>query len=69
LDSLLTEIDEDKDGEIDFDEFKKMMEYQMKVQNTESEVEKAFAIFDPNNTGYINAGMLTDFSTERQTSF
>lgn len=56
LDALLAEIDENNDGEINFDEFKKMMEYQMKVVNTEGEVEKAFAVFDPNSTGYINAG-------------
>lgn len=54
---MLFEIDENNDGEMSFDEFKKMMELQMKVVNTESDVEKAFSIFDPNSTGYINAGV------------
>jgi len=61
---LVTEVDEDNNGEIDFDEFKKMMAYQMKVLDTESEVEKAFSIFDPDGTGYIQADeLLTVFTT------
>lgn len=64
LEALLLEIDEDNDGEINYDEFRAMMEFQMKVQNTESDVEKAFAIFDPNATGYINSDeLLSVFTT------
>jgi len=52
---LMKEVDEDGNGEIDFDEFIQMMVTLLNPQDKEDDVAKVYAMFDPHKKGYIKA--------------
>ena len=58
LEDMMGEIDRDKNGTIEFEEFKEMMERRMggaaTADNTEIEIREAFCCFDEDGNGYIS---------------
>ena len=44
--ALIEEVDEDGNGDIDFDEFLHMMAKKMKEKDSDQEIREAFAVFD-----------------------
>eukprot|EP01047_Picozoa_sp_COSAG01_P012812 COSAG01_NODE_585_length_15160_cov_15.779473_13_plen_152_part_00 len=60
LAQMVTEIDTDGDGEIDFGEFLAMMAKQMKAADGEEEIREAFKVFDQDGRGFIDADELRD---------
>ncbi|XP_063428900.1 neo-calmodulin-like [Mytilus trossulus] len=55
LHAMINEVDEDGNGEIDFDEFLSMIAKKMGDIDSEEDLIQAFRIFDTNRTGYITA--------------
>ena len=54
LSDLIAEIDQDGNGEIDFDEFVKLMSKKMKDSDIQEKSLEAFKIFDRKNKGLIH---------------
>lgn len=54
LSEMMNEVDQDGNGEIDFDEFVIMMARQAGYQDSEQELKDAFAVFDINKDGEIS---------------
>ena len=50
---LMATIDTDNNGYIDEDEFRVLMKKKIKDRNQEEELEKAFRIYDQDDTGLI----------------
>ena len=50
---MISEVDEDASGDIDFPEMLSLIARKMKDDDTEEEVKTAFKVFDRNNTGEI----------------
>ena len=44
--ALIEEVDEDGNGDIDFEEFLHMMAKKMKEKDSDQEIREAFAVFD-----------------------
>mmetsp|Transcript_35397 Transcript_35397/g.69291 ORF Transcript_35397/g.69291 Transcript_35397/m.69291 type:complete len:169 (+) Transcript_35397:65-571(+) len=51
LDAMIREIDEDGNGEIDFDEFVQVMSRKVQPTYTPEEVKSAFKVFEASNSG------------------
>ena len=50
---MISEIDADGSGEIDFGEFLDMMTARMSDKDTRDDINKVFRIFDDDKTGFI----------------
>ncbi|KAK8246599.1 hypothetical protein HDK90DRAFT_500722 [Phyllosticta capitalensis] len=59
LRDIVNELDVDTSGSIDFEEFLKMMAAKAKSMDSEQELRQAFAVFDRDGTGTIDAGELS----------
>ncbi|XP_053397983.1 calmodulin-like [Mercenaria mercenaria] len=59
LEEMINEVDEDGNGEIDFDEFLTMMENKLQYKENEDEILEAFKVFD-NGKGFIRASDLRE---------
>ncbi|KAL4922914.1 hypothetical protein BDW62DRAFT_172061 [Aspergillus aurantiobrunneus] len=55
LQDIIDELDVDRTGTIDFDEFLVMMSRKVKDSDPEAELREAFAVFDQDKSGTISA--------------
>ncbi|KAJ3808337.1 hypothetical protein EV368DRAFT_66826 [Lentinula lateritia] len=55
LQDMINEVDVDRNGTIDFDEFLSMMAKKFKDTDSEEEIRQAFQVFDKNGDGTISA--------------
>ncbi|KAL5334497.1 hypothetical protein BJX70DRAFT_378229 [Aspergillus crustosus] len=55
LQDIIDELDVDRTGTIDFDEFLVMMSRKVKDSDPEAELREAFAVFDKDKSGSISA--------------
>lgn len=60
---MITEVDTDGNGTIDFKEFINLMAKKMKETDTEEELREAFKVFDKDGNGYISAAELRHVMT------
>lgn len=51
LQELIAEVDTDKNGHIDFEEFKALMTKKIHQKDKEEDIKEAFKVFDKENTG------------------
>lgn len=51
LQDMVAEVDADKNGQIDFEEFKALMTKKIHHQDKEEDIREAFKVFDKENTG------------------
>eukprot|EP00058_Branchiostoma_floridae_P007765 XP_002593253.1 hypothetical protein BRAFLDRAFT_87234 [Branchiostoma floridae] len=58
LQDMISEVDADGNGTIDFSEFITMMARKMKDTDTEEEIKEAFRVFDKDGNGFISAAEL-----------
>ncbi|XP_008791135.1 calmodulin-like protein 8 [Phoenix dactylifera] len=58
LHEMITEIDADGNGTIEFGEFLSLMARKMKETDAEEELKEAFKVFDKDQNGYISASEL-----------
>ena len=58
LQDMISEVDRDGNGIIDFPEFLTMMGRQMNDKDTEEEIRNAFRVFDKDGNGYISPAEL-----------
>ncbi|KAL2830133.1 hypothetical protein BJY01DRAFT_227466 [Aspergillus pseudoustus] len=58
LQDIIDELDVDRTGTIDFDEFLILMSRKVKDSDPEAELRSAFAVFDQDNSGTISADEL-----------
>lgn len=63
LQDMITEVDTDGNGTIDFKEFINLMAKKMKETDTEEELREAFKVFDKDGNGYISAAELKHVMT------
>ncbi|KAL4545032.1 hypothetical protein Ndes2526B_g02151 [Nannochloris sp. 'desiccata'] len=63
LQEMITEVDTDGNGTIDFKEFVNLMAKKMKETDTEEELREAFKVFDKDGNGYISAAELRHVMT------
>lgn len=63
LQDMITEVDTDGNGTIDFKEFINLMAKKMKETDTEEELREAFKVFDKDGNGYISAAELRHVMT------
>ena len=63
LQDLIDEIDNDKNGSIDFSEFVMMMSKKTNHVNSESELIEAFKVFDKDGNGFITSQELRHVMT------
>jgi len=61
---MISDIDKDGDGTIDFDEFMMMMTAKMAEKDSREEIGKAFRLFDDDETGKISFKNLKRVSKE-----
>lgn len=57
LNKLISDVDADKNGQVDFDEFVQMIEMEKRIHQ-EHELIHYFNVFDSDNKGYISAERL-----------
>lgn len=50
---MIADIDQDNKGNIDFDEFLKLMTARISDKDTKQDIEKVFKLFVPDKSGYI----------------
>eukprot|EP00474_Spongospora_subterranea_P010462 CRZ10920.1 hypothetical protein [Spongospora subterranea] len=50
---MLSEVDSDQSGQIEFNEFVKLMTGRMSQRDSKEEIMKVFQLFDTDNTGFI----------------
>ncbi|XP_050112025.1 calmodulin-2-like [Malus sylvestris] len=55
LQDMISEVDVDRNGTIDFAEFLSLMANKMKKTDAEEELKEAFKVFDKDQNGYISA--------------
>ncbi|EOO00672.1 putative calmodulin protein [Phaeoacremonium minimum UCRPA7] len=58
LHDMISEVDIDNTGSIDFNEFVEMMARKVKAGDIEEELKEAFKVFDRDNSGTISAAEL-----------
>jgi len=58
LQDMISEVDTDRNGTIEFDEFLILMHKKMRESDTEEEIREAFKVFDKDGNGYISASEL-----------
>lgn len=58
LRDMISEVDADGNGTIDFPEFLNLMARKMKDTDSEEELKEAFKVFDKDQNGYISAAEL-----------
>ncbi|XP_061339004.1 calmodulin-2/4-like isoform X1 [Gastrolobium bilobum] len=58
LQDMISEVDADGNGTIEFDEFLNLMAKKMKDTDAEEELKEAFKVFDKDQNGYISASEL-----------
>ncbi|KAK8806100.1 calmodulin [Blastocystis sp. subtype 4] len=58
IEEMLLNVDRDKDGQISYDEFMKIISQQIKASEDVDEMEEAFAVFDVDKDGYITKSEL-----------
>lgn len=63
LKNMVTLVDQDGNGTIEFNEFLHMMSRKMKETDKEEELREAFRVFDRNGDGFINAAELRHVMT------
>ncbi|CAJ0765872.1 3375_t:CDS:2, partial [Entrophospora sp. SA101] len=63
LQDMVSEIDADGNGTIDFPEFLTMMARKMKDSDSEQEIKEAFKVFDKDGNGFISAAELRHVMT------
>lgn len=63
LQDMITEVDLNKDGIIDFKEFLNLMAKKMKETDSEEELRDAFKVFDKDGNGFISAAELRHVMT------
>eukprot|EP01115_Flamella_aegyptia_P011039 TRINITY_DN50336_c0_g1_i1.p1 TRINITY_DN50336_c0_g1~~TRINITY_DN50336_c0_g1_i1.p1 ORF type:complete len:155 (-),score=61.57 TRINITY_DN50336_c0_g1_i1:201-665(-) len=63
LRDIITEVDVNGDGTIDFPEFLQMMKHRMKDQDSESDIREAFKVFDKDLDGRISVAELRHVMT------
>lgn len=61
---MISELDEDGSGEIEFGEFLDMMTARMSDKNTRKDIDKVFRLFDDDKTGLINLKNITRMARE-----
>jgi calmodulin len=59
LRDMINEVDTDRNGTIDFEEFLTMMVRKMRDTDGEEEIREAFKVFDKDGNGYISATELS----------
>ena len=62
LDDILRDIDKDMDGEIDYNEFLRLMSTKLKDAQTQDELFEAFLVFDTQHKKSFGARELTEVS-------
>jgi calmodulin len=55
---IISQVDTDGDGTIDFEEFVELMKNKMKGLDAEEEIREAFKVFDKNGDGYVEVAEL-----------
>ncbi|CAG8764332.1 16472_t:CDS:2, partial [Cetraspora pellucida] len=58
LQSMVDNVDSDKDGKINFDEFLKMMTIKMSESDNDRALREAFKVYDKDGNGFITAAEL-----------
>merc|ERR1712167_540849 len=61
---MISDLDKDGSGNIDFDEFLDMMTARMSDKDTRADIEKVFRLFDDDKTGYITFSNLKRVAKE-----
>mmetsp|Transcript_6859 Transcript_6859/g.9484 ORF Transcript_6859/g.9484 Transcript_6859/m.9484 type:complete len:160 (+) Transcript_6859:57-536(+) len=59
LEEIIKKVDKNGDGQIDFEEFLKMMSNRVGTRNRDYELKEAFNVFDQDGDGYITASELS----------
>ena len=63
LQDMINEVDQDKNGSIEFEEFLNLMARKIQDTDTEEEIREAFKVFDKDNNGFISAAELRHVMT------
>ena len=61
---MISDLDKNKSGTIDFEEFLDMMTARMSDKDTREDISKVFRLFDDDNTGAISFKNLKRVATE-----
>ena len=69
LDDIIRDIDKDMDGEIDYNEFLRLMSTKLKDAQTQDELFEAFLVFDTQNIKSFGARELTEVSQMLRCNF
>ncbi|KAG8515958.1 Calmodulin-like protein 3 [Galemys pyrenaicus] len=64
LQNMVSEIDRDGNGTVDFPEFLGMMARKMKDRDSEEEIREAFRVFDKDGNGFVSAAELRHVMTK-----
>mmetsp|Transcript_15652 Transcript_15652/g.21193 ORF Transcript_15652/g.21193 Transcript_15652/m.21193 type:complete len:100 (+) Transcript_15652:126-425(+) len=69
LDDIIRDIDKDMDGEIDYNEFLRLMSTKLKDAQTREELQEAFMVFDVQNKKQFGSRELTEVSQMLRCNF
>ena len=58
LEDMVNEVDSDRDGSVNFQEFLDMMSKSTETDSTEEDIREAFKVFDKNEDGFISESEL-----------